>query len=223
MAQPLHAASRTAEVVEDFPTYCVTWLVSRVVGRWLSNASLFTLAAISVNRVLAINLKTRYRTVVTSKRIVAVLVVVWCVAALIACVRLFATAGNFLLAVASSYLVCLAIILVAYLLSFKYLRAHQENVQVHSGSSNVNVTGYQRSLHTMLYIIGFTLMCYLSYICLSTYTWRSPDETQLSGPPGPLWICWSLRTRFSIHCFITGESLISDDPFGVCLESVSAG
>ena len=179
VAQPLHAASRTAEVVGDFPTYCVTWLVSRVIGRCLSNASLFTLAAISVNRVLAIHLKTRYRTVVTSKRIVAVLVVVWCVAALIACVRLFATVGNFLLAVASSYLVCLAIILVAYLLSFKFLRVHQENVQVHSGSSNVNVTGCQRSLHTMLYIIGFTLMRYLPYICLGTYlafTGRNPVE-----------------------------------------------
>ena len=63
VAQPLHATSRAAEVVGDFPTYCVTWLVSRVVGRWLSNASLYTLAAISIDRVLAIHLKTRYRTV----------------------------------------------------------------------------------------------------------------------------------------------------------------
>ena len=179
VAQPLHAASRAAEVVGDFPTYCVTWLVSRVIGRWLSNASLYTLAVISVDRVLAIHLKTRYRTVVTSKRIVAVLVVVWCVAALIACLRLFATVGNFLLAVASSYLICLAIIVVAYFLSFKFLRAHQESIQIHSGSAKVNVTSYQRSLHTMLYIICFTLLCYLPFICLGTYlafTGRNPVE-----------------------------------------------
>ena len=179
VAQPLHATSRAAEVVGDFPTYCVTWLVSRVVGRWLSNASLYTLAAISIDRVLAIHLKTRYRTVVTSKRIVAVLVVVWCVAALIACVRLFATVGNFLLAVACSYLACLVTMLLAYLKSFQALREHQRSVQPRAGNTTVNLAGYRRSLNTMMLIVGVTLLCYLPFICLSTYlafTGRNPVE-----------------------------------------------
>ena len=179
VAQPLHVASRAAEVVGDSPTYCVTWLVSRVVGRWLSNASLYTLAAISVDRVLAIHLKTRYRTVVSSKRIAAVLVVVGCVAALIACVRLFATVGNFLLVVACSYLFCLGLMFLAYMKSFQALRVHQKNVQQHGGSAAINVAGYQRSLHTMLLIVGCSLLFYLPFICLSTYlafTGRNPVE-----------------------------------------------
>lgn len=176
VAQPIHATSRAAEVVGAFPTYCATWLTSRLIGRWLSNASLFTLAAISVDRVLAIHLETRYRSIVTSKRVFAAIVVLWSIAALIACVRLFAPRKVFLPTVAYSYLVCLAIMLVAYCNSYRVLRAHQSHSP---GINGINVAGYRRSLNTMLYIVAVTLVCYLPYIVLATYqaiTGRNPVE-----------------------------------------------
>ena len=166
VAQPLYAVSHAAEVVGDFSTYCATWLISRLVGLTLLNASLYTLTAISIDRVLAIHLKTRYRIVVTSERVVLVLVVLICVAALIACVRLFATIANFLIVVACNYLFCLATMLLAYLKSFHALRAHQNSTQPHAGNATVNVASYRRSLNTMLFIVGFSLMCYLPFISL---------------------------------------------------------
>ena len=180
IAQPLHATSRAAEVVGAFSTYCTTWLTSRLIGRWLSNASLFTLAAISLDRVLAIVLKTRYRPTVTSRRVFAAIVVMWFLAALIACVRLFAPRKVFLPTVAYSYLVCLVIMFITYCKSFRALRAHQRDVQSHSTDiKGINVVGYRRSLNTMLYIVAVTLVCYLPFILLGTYqavTGRNPVE-----------------------------------------------
>ena len=180
VAQPLHAASRAAELVGDFSLYCTTWLVSRMVGRWLSNASLYTLVAISVDRVLAIHLKTRYRTIVNWKTVTAGLVVLWCLAAMVASVRFFATVGKFLLVLSCSNLMCLAVILTAYVKSFQALRQHQNRIQQQDGrGSTVNVVTYKRLLNTMLIILGVCLLCYLPHICLGMYlafTGRNPVE-----------------------------------------------
>ena len=206
VAQPLHATSRMAEMVEDFPTYCVTWLVSRIIGRWLSNVSLNTLVAISIDCLLAIYLKTRYSAIVTCKRVVAALAAVWCIAALVACVRLFAPVGNFLIVAASSYLICLGVMFLAYLKSYQALRAHQKRVQTHGGKAVVNVAGYRRSLNTMLLILGFTLLCYSPYICVSTYL-------GFSGRKQVEWGAWTIVDLFiGVHEF-------SFQPFLLLLEN----
>ena len=175
VAQPMHAASRAAEVVGDFPTFCTTWLYSRVIGRWLTNASLYTVTAISVDRVLAITLGYKYRSIITTKKVIAVLSVLWAIAALIACVRLFAHKRIFLPTVAYSYILCIFIMSFAYFKAFRAL----ERYQCQGAESAIDVPTYKRSLHTMLYIVTFVVVCYLPFIILATYhaiTGRNPVE-----------------------------------------------
>ncbi|XP_031566564.1 beta-1 adrenergic receptor-like [Actinia tenebrosa] len=77
IAEPLMALTNIAALKEWTWLFCHIWIIGRAVGYTMGAMSLNTLAAISVDRLLAIKLKERYRSVVTMKRVFAVLLGFW--------------------------------------------------------------------------------------------------------------------------------------------------
>lgn len=169
--QPTYIVSRIAEVKNYFNTFCDTWLASRLLASWKTNASLLTLTAISIDRVLAMHLGVRYRLVVSTKRVKLYLVFLWISAGLLSATRLkFENVQVFLGISSAIYMICLAVLVGSYWKTFRALRSHQLEVCDYfqrERSLSVNAMHYKRSLYTMLYIVGLVLLCYLPYISLA--------------------------------------------------------
>jgi hypothetical protein len=77
VAEPLVFIANVAALERWSNLFCFCSLGARVVGYWLGSISLYTLTVISVDRLLAIRLKNRYRSIVTVKRVAAVLLPWW--------------------------------------------------------------------------------------------------------------------------------------------------
>ncbi|KAL9980318.1 hypothetical protein ACROYT_G008886 [Oculina patagonica] len=73
---------------ENYPT-CGAYTAFTFITNLLSKASFFGIAALSVDRFLAIHLHLRYQELVTHKRVVAVVISMWVLSALFALFRLF--------------------------------------------------------------------------------------------------------------------------------------
>ena len=95
VALPLYVISRVAEVTNYKEVFCLTWIISRVLTSWLSQVSLLNLAAISLDHVLAAHVGMRYRDIVTKKRSVLLVVILWLFAAFLSCIRLFSSDAVF--------------------------------------------------------------------------------------------------------------------------------
>ena len=174
VAQPIYVVSRVAEMKHCVSTFCSTWLVSRLLGSWLANASLLTLTAISIDRVQAVRRALRYRSAVRTKRVVVVTIALWILAAFFSAIRLLLGDVRVFLGIGSSlYLLCLLVLCFSYWITFRSLKLHQIQIQGHlqcdqrrNSSHSLNVIRYRHSILTMLYIAALALLCYLPYICM---------------------------------------------------------
>ena len=169
--QPTYAISRVAEVRNYFRTFCVAWLASRLLASWKTNVSLLTLTAISIDRVLAMHLGVRYRFVVSQKRVKVYLVFLWLSAGMMSATRLKSNDVRVFLGItAGIYILCIVVMLFSYRKTFRALRSHQLEVCDYfqrERSHSVNALHYEKSLDTMLYVVGLAILCYLPYISLS--------------------------------------------------------
>lgn len=169
--QPTYIISRVAEVENYFNTFCQTWLASRLLASWKTNASLLTLTAISIDRVLAMHLGVRYRLVVSQKRVKMYLVFLWIAAGLLSATRLkFDDVQVFLGITAAIYIICIVVMVASYCKTFRALQSHRLEICDYfqrERSSSINAMHYKKSLYTMLYVVGLVLLCYLPYISLA--------------------------------------------------------
>lgn len=152
--------------------HCYSMIICRMSGYWLGTVSLFTLTVISIDRLLAVKLKNRYRNVVTSKRIWRTLLPWWFGS--FAVIVIFLTAGlpdSMLLGAAGTLIVVmLATLTICYSLAFYLLKRYQ-NQTISSekangnASSNFNAFKYKQSLKTMVLAIFLIFFSYLPYMC----------------------------------------------------------
>ena len=211
VVQPIYVISRFAELKGFFHTFCSTWLASRLLAGWLINASLGSITAISIDRVLAVHLGQRYRSVVTIKRVAIAIISVWLMGAFVSSIRLFADVRVYLGVGSGLYAACLFVASASYWKTSRMItRSHQTVNDSLSGQNSSqeksSLIRYQKSLKTMLYVVCLVLLCYLPYICLSlpvVFTGRSVGERAawtiidtlilLNSSLNPFVYCW--RTK----------------------------
>ncbi|XP_031565755.1 adenosine receptor A2b-like [Actinia tenebrosa] len=149
--------------------YCYARWISTFFLVLFGNATLLTVAAISVDRYLAIRLKTRYRSVVTVRRVRLILM-------FILLYSIFAVCHPFLLSLtmsnvlaASVVIIMSFIILFCYTMSFRALKIHCDQIQPQGNerpnsttqSNAIDVLKYRKLLKTMLLIMMLIIVCYL--------------------------------------------------------------
>jgi hypothetical protein len=169
--------------------FCKFWLVLKAVGYWLGAVSLFTIAVISVDRLLAIRLKNNYRTVVTLKRVIAVLVFWWIGGGLLAMLTLLLShlpIGQLVIVVAVYQSVSLITLTVCYSMAFYSLKKLSSSVSTNSTTSEAatteqprfNVNKYRRSFNTMLIVVVCVLLFYLQHVCSALGTEMTVKDGQ---------------------------------------------
>ena len=177
-------------------------------GYTLCSVSLFTLTAISVDRLLALLLGLRYKQVVTYKRTCITAIFFWILS-------IGGSAFFFIPVIISSfqYLVtatCLITTILSYTKIFFFLRHNQINVHKHvtQGQLNqsLNMVRYRKAVNSALWVQVTLVICYLPFgiavaltpqkeYSLSVYLARQFTSTLifLNSSLNPLLYCWKIR------------------------------
>ena len=145
--------------------------------------SLCTLAAISVDRVLALLLGLRYRQVVTVRRVYVVVIVLWILIGVgMAILTMLNTDAGGVVAL-SAIAVCLLISTFCYTTIFFTLRNQQ--TQVHNNSPeqenqtiSLNISRYRRTVSTTIWLQMSVVFCYLPYLLFAPVAYRQIVKTQ---------------------------------------------
>ena len=173
----------------------------------LCGQSISTLTAISVDRLLALLLRLRYRQVVTFTRVRLFVITSWLISIAFAMTYLWSR-RFFFLGSCVWLLVCLSISSCCYLKIYVSLRRHQAQVlgsQVNPGAS-LNMTRYKKTVSGALWIHLTLVACYLPFTiatALSTvsgFTPRNAIAWNISGilvflnsSLNPILYCWKIR------------------------------
>ena len=198
-------------VLEEERTICYyTSLSIFVVGYILSSVSLFTLTAVSVDRLLALLLGLRYRQVVTLKKTYVLVLIFWIVSILGTTMYFW----NHLITSWYGYiaiLLCLVTSVFSYTKIFLSLRHHQVSLQ-HQASREqprnlpLNIARYKKAVTSALLLQLTLVVCYVPFaVADALMTQDEPSPTifivreftvtlvHLNSSLNPILYCWKIR------------------------------
>ena len=197
------------ETTGNFDFLCPTILtVCHFFTFLLACASFLTVTAIAVDRLLAISLHLRYQELVTSKRVILVLISLWTTSVVAACVYISLPKHSGLVAVV---LECVGLpsTALAYIRIYKVVRYHRNQIQSQVQVPNTQGTDLVREKKSALnavYVYVVFLACYLPYLCslIGVITnssrmsfWLAEHSSQflvlLNSSLNPLVYCWRYR------------------------------
>ena len=164
VGQPLVATFWMSVVREQWRLCRFAWEAAFVSGYGLSLMSLLTMAAMSVDRLLALLLGLRYKQTVTLKRTYVIVVTLWIITGVATLCRIlvFHIAQWFGRIIISS---CLLISIASYAKIFLALRRHQAQIQDHvqqqPGQPNaLNMAQYRKAVYSALWVQLALVVCY---------------------------------------------------------------
>ena len=165
VTQPV-AATYWMSLVHEYWSLCrYTRDVGYITGFALCGVSLFTMTAISVDRLLAMLLGLRYKEIVTLRRTYIILAIVW-VVCLIA--GLFSHLDHRITFWCSPISIssCLVISVASYTKIFRALSHHRAQIRYHAqqqpGQPNaLNIARYRKVVHSALWVQLALVVCYV--------------------------------------------------------------
>ena len=165
VTQPVAATYWMSLVHEHWSLCRYTRDVGYITGFTLCGVSLFTMTAISVDRLLAMLLGLRYKEIVTLRRTYIILAIVW-VVCLIA--GLFSHLDHRITFWCSPISIssCLVISVASYTKIFRALSHHRAQIQYHAqqqpGQPNaLNIARYRKVVHSALWVQLALVVCYV--------------------------------------------------------------
>ena len=165
-------------VVNEHWNICVfAEMANFITGYILCPVSLFTLTAISVDRLLALLLGLRHRQVVTLKRTCAIVVTLWVNATVISALRFWNRLITLWCSIIAASL-CLIISVFSYTRIFLTLRQHQNQVQDHVQQPNqtneLNIARYKKAVSSAIWLQLAMVACYVPYCVVGALETNSP-------------------------------------------------
>ena len=202
VVQPLVAAYLLSEVNETWIICYYTGLTAFIAGVILCLASLITVTAISVDRLLVLLLGFKYKEAVTRKRANIIVVAIW----VLSIVGLFSYAY-----LAISVSICLFTLFFSCTKIFLALRCYQIHVQSHVSEGQprqampLNMVRYRKGVYSALWVLVALIICYLPHyiaevltsqagMTLSLYIARQFTTILilLNSSLNPLLYCWKI-------------------------------
>ena len=198
---------------EPFLSYYCRYVVNLayITAYILFTASLLTVTAISVDRLLALLLGLRYRQIVTLKRTYLAVVVFWVVSIVAATMYIWNPIISSWFGSISIPL-CLATPVFSYTKIFLSLRHNQNQVQSHAPQGQpsqaipLNIARYRKAVSSALWVQVTLVLCYLPYgivaaltpqkdFPLSVHLARQYAITllYLNSSLNPFLYCWKIR------------------------------
>ena len=171
--------------------------VVSAIGFSLCSVSLWTLTAISLDRVLALLLGLRYRQVVTLKRVYLIIITIWIMSIVSALATyLFWNSPTWWWFGTIAASLGVAISTFSHTKIFFTLRRHQHQVQDHVQQPNqanqMNIGRYRKAVSTALWLQFTLLGCYLPYVIVTILQ----AQTELSSSVSALAMAYSLTLVF---------------------------
>ena len=179
-----------------------------------AGVSLLTLTAISVDRLLALQMGLRYRQVVTLRRAWIFVAVFWVFSITVAMTFFFNFRITiFIISIATFF--CIVTSTLCYTKIYLTLRNHQAQVQdtVHQGQANrggtsLNIERYKKTVSSALWLQITLAVCYLPYTIVAIIFAIAETHTQLLGlcleaaltlvlfnsSLNPFLYCWKIQT-----------------------------
>ena len=210
LVQPLQIASLVSRLS---PTYNIPLKVLNSITFLLIYTSLFTVAAISVDRFLAIHLHLRYQELVTPERVDAVVISIWVLSSFLSSMWLwvlFDTTKRVYIIIYGLCFICGAIVYCRIYLS---VRRHTNQIQVLQVQQELqygemtNDARRRKSAVSTFYVYFVFLVCYLPIYCLAIVDIFSPSSSRfisgsylylqtlmlLNSSLNPVIYCWKMR------------------------------
>lgn len=212
ISEPLAIVYWTSLITEHWDICYYSFLLGLIIGYALCGVSLFTLTAMSIDRLIALSLGLRYRQIVTLKRTSVVVATFWvvclCSSATFTYVRSYQAV---IWASLISITLCLIISVLSYTRIFLGLR-HQEN-QVHQIQgptpeelpTQLNMARYKKAVISVLWLQITLLICYLPHGILAGFSSRGLSQSIsffrqftvtlifLNSTLNPVLYCWKLK------------------------------
>ena len=169
ICQPVLVAYKLAGLVDNFPTYCTLGMINDLSGYITSGVSLLTLAAVSIDRLLAVTLHLRYSVIVSVPRVFLTAFSLWIFSIAAVVLKFWMKAADWLVLPLVMLFLSLLVIAFSTCKIFQIVRRHQrqindQNMAVLSLQTNtVNVLKCKKSALTVLYIYGLLLIFYLPF------------------------------------------------------------
>ena len=164
ICQPSFVGLKIAQLGNDFSVYC-TMGMAHVISSWTtSGASLLTLSAVSIDRLLALTLHLRYNTIVTVPRVFQTAFCLWVFAITVVMLRFWIK--NWLVFPLVIILLTFFVTTLSTLQIVQIVRRHQRQItqQQESVESNtINVFKCRKSAVTVLYVYGLFVIFYLPF------------------------------------------------------------
>ena len=145
--------------------------LNEIAGNSLSGVSLFTLTAVSVDRLLALLLGLRYRQTVTLRRMRAVVICFWILNISLACLRRFWEHAVMSKVISAIIYFLVAISVISYMTIYLTLRGQRNKIEERDhqghckggGIPSLNIARYRKTVCTAVWVQFTLLACYLPF------------------------------------------------------------
>ena len=212
VVQPLFIANDLIGLLSQDQSLKTLFLrIYNVLAFYMCGISLFTIAAISVDRLVAIQKPLRYPSIVTIPRVRCVLLAVWTTCAILVNAQ-FWNDMIYLVLVAVVICVCLFISAFSHVKIYKIVRDHKSRIQiqreaVETNTVTVNVNnmlGLKRSALNAFIVFLVLIVCYCPYFIVFVVTSVYPINVMLgrslastvvfiNSALNPFLYCWRIH------------------------------
>ena len=201
-------------------------------GSFFTYASFFSVTALTIDRFLALYLHLRYKELVTRKRIVSVVILIWILSAVLSLVyrlRLIETADGFFIAME---VLCLVVNAAIYCKIYEVVRRHKKHLktlQVQQETQRSDIANFAkivRSTISIFYVFVVFSICYIPCVTIHVASAAIRPESSgqdtwieqvhpytgillfLNSSLNPFIYCWKMRRiRYAIKSLILRSSV----------------
>ncbi|XP_078357247.1 melanocortin receptor 4-like [Oculina patagonica] len=210
-AQPMYTSLLVKALQQD-DLDCYSFKVFNIITYFFALASFFGVTAVSVDRFLAIHLHLRYQELVTHKRVVAVVILIWVITALLSMLTLWVPLDIYSLIILMIGVLGLVLTTMVYIRIYLTVRRHRNQIQAlevqQEGQTNemLNFTSLVKSTVGIFYVYLVFLVCYVPFlisfaalkikgpsIALKRLFIMSPIPVYLNSSLNPVIYCWKMR------------------------------
>jgi len=170
LVQPFYTSLLVKQLRQSNPD-CNTAKAFYIIAHIFFNCSSSNVVAISVDRFLAIHLHLRYQELVTHKRVVAVVVLIWIFSVFVSLLVFWVPLDIYSLLIAVIGILALTLTAMVYIRVYLAVRRHKNQIQVQLVHQKVTQTGEivnfssnVKSSVGIFYVYLVFLVCYLPYL-----------------------------------------------------------
>ena len=160
------------------------YLVTGIAGNISISVSLCTITTISVDRLLALLIKLRYREVVTVTKVYAIAIVSWICSGIGFASLWYFSPDRWIVFSLTTIAVCL--IISTYCYARIFFRLRHQHTQVHNNlreetqTTRMDITRYRKTVSSALWLQLTLLFCYLPYLLLVPFAYLETENNLLS-------------------------------------------